>query len=77
VVKNYRLNDIVDQLLGLVDLVFGVGHDQTVQVFFLVAGVGGVGSALSFLDGTLSSDGNLCARLCFHLFQGVATRTNK
>jgi uncharacterized membrane protein YuzA (DUF378 family) len=72
-----RLNDVVNQLLGLVDLVFGVGHNKTMQVFFLVAGVCGVGAALSFLDGALASDGNLCTRLCFHLFQGVATRTNE
>jgi hypothetical protein len=40
--STYRLDDVVNQLLGLVHLVLGVGHDQTVKVFFLVAGVSGV-----------------------------------
>ena len=63
----YGFNDIVDQLLGLVDLILGVGHDKTVEVLFLVAGVSGVGTTLAFLDGALAADGNLGARLCLHL----------
>jgi hypothetical protein len=68
-----RFNDVVDQLLGLVDLVLGVGHDETVQILFLVAGVGGVGAALAFLDGTFTSDGNLGTRLLFHCLECVTT----
>jgi len=40
----------MDFLLGFVDFLFSVGHDKTMQVFFLVAGVSGVRAALSFLD---------------------------
>jgi hypothetical protein len=68
-----RFNDIVHKLLSLVDLFFGIGHNQTVQIFFLVATVSGVRSALSFLDGTFASNGNLGAGFGFHLLQGVST----
>ena len=33
----YGLNDVVNQLLRLVDLLLGVGHDQAVQILLLVA----------------------------------------
>jgi hypothetical protein len=52
-------NDIVDERFGLVDLLFGIGHDQTMQVFFLVAGVSGVRSSFAFLDRAFASDGDL------------------
>lgn len=73
----YSFNDVVNQLLGLVDFVLGIGHDQAVKVLFLVARVGSVGSALTFLHGAFASDSNLGARLCFHLLESVATRANK
>lgn len=52
----YRLNDLVNELLGLGDLFFGVGHDQTVQILILVARVSSVGLALALFDGSLSSN---------------------
>ena len=55
----YRLDDVVDQLLCLVDLFFRVGHDEAVQVFILVAGVSRVRLAFALLDGTLAADGDL------------------
>lgn len=57
----YSLNNIVNELLRLVNLLFGVGHDETVKIFLLVASVSGIRSTLAFLDGALSTDGNLGA----------------
>jgi hypothetical protein len=54
----YSLDDIVNQFLGFVDLLFGVGHDQAVEIFFLVTGVSCIRAAFSFLDGSLSTDCN-------------------
>lgn len=76
-VLNYRLDNVVDQLLGLVDLLFGLCHDQTMKVFFLVATVSGVRSTLSFLDGALATDSNFGTRLSLHFLQGIATRSYK
>jgi hypothetical protein len=56
-----RLNDIVDQLLRLVDLVLCVGHDQTVKVLFLVAGMGSIRAPFALFHGALSTNGNLGA----------------
>lgn len=67
----------MNQLLGLVDLFFSVCHDETVEILLLVAGVGSIGAALSFLDGALSSDGNLGLRFSFHFLERVTTRTNE
>lgn len=67
----------MDQLLRLVDLVFGVGHDEAMQVFLLVAGVSSVRSTLTLLDGAFAANRNLGARLGFHLLERVATRTNQ
>lgn len=75
--RTYSLNDIVNQFLGLIDLFFGIGHDETMQVLFLVAGVGGIGSAFAFLDGTLATNGNLGSRVAFHLLQSVTSRPDK
>jgi hypothetical protein len=72
-----RLNDVVNQLLGFVDLVFGVGHDQTMQILLLVAGVGGVGATFAFFDRSFTTDGNLGSRFGLHLLQGVAARANE
>lgn len=52
-------NHIVDQLLGLVDLLLGICHDQAMEVLFLVTGVRRVGTALALLDGSFSTDRNL------------------
>jgi hypothetical protein len=57
-----RLNDIVDQLFGLVDLVLGVGHDEAVEILLLVAGMGSIRTSFALLDGALSTDGDLGAR---------------
>jgi hypothetical protein len=75
--ETYRLNHIVNKLLRLVDLVLGVGHDQTVEIFFLVAGVSGVRSSFTLFDGAFAADRNLCARFGFHFLQRVSTRANK
>jgi hypothetical protein len=75
--KTYGFNDVVDEQLGLVDLLLGIGHDQAMEVLLHIAVVGGVAAALSFLDGALSSDGNLGARVLFHLLECVATRADE
>lgn len=73
----YSFDDIVDQLLCLIDLVFGVGHDQTVKVFLLVTGMSCVRSAFSFFHGAFATNGNLGTGLAFHLLEGIATRTDE
>jgi len=73
----YSLNNVVDRLLGLVNLVFSVGHDQTMQVLLLIAGVSGIRTAFSFLDGTFSANGDLCAGFGFHFLESVTTRSNE
>jgi hypothetical protein len=40
--RSGSLDDIVDEFLGFVDLVFGVGHDQAMQILFLIASVGSI-----------------------------------
>ncbi len=40
----------MDELLGFVDLLLRVGHDQTVEIFFLVASMSGIGSACTGLS---------------------------
>ena len=66
----------MNELLGLIDLVFGIGHDQTVQVFILVAGVSSVGFAFTLLDGAFAADGDLGAGFLLHGLEGVATWSN-
>ena len=73
----YRLNDIVHQFLGFVYLLLGIRHDQAMQILFLVASVSGVRTALSFLDGTFATNGNLGSRLGFHFLQGVSAGSYK
>jgi hypothetical protein len=70
-------NNVVNKLLGLVDFFFGICHNETVKIFFLVATVRGIGATLSFLDGAFTTNGNLGTRLGLHLFQGVSTRSYK
>lgn len=71
----YRLNDVVNKLLGFVYLLLGIGHDKAVEIFFLVASVSGIRSALALLDRALATNGNLGSRLGLHLLEGVATRS--
>lgn len=75
--RSYRLDNIMDQFLRLVDLVFSVGHDQTVQILLLIARVRGVGATFAFFDGPFTADGDLGARFRLHLLQSVATRANE
>jgi hypothetical protein len=67
----------VDELLGLVDLLLGIGHDQAVKILLLVAGVSGVRASFTLLDGALATDRNLGAGLGFHLLERVSTGANK
>jgi len=76
-ISTHRFNDVVDELLGLVDLVFGIGHDQTVQVLFLVARVSRVRPALAFLDRAFTTNRNLGTGFGLHLLECVATRANE
>jgi len=71
------LDNVVNQLLGLVHLLFSLCHDQTVEILLLVASVSGIRSAFSFLDGAFSTNGNLGARFGLHFLQGVSTRSYK
>ena len=75
--KTYSLNDIVDELLGLVDFLLGIGHNQAVQVLFLVAGVSCIRASFALLHRALATDCNLCLGFCFHLFERVSTRANE
>lgn len=76
-IATHRLNYVVHQLLGLVHLFFGVCHDQTVEILFLVACVSGVRAAFALLDGAFATNGNLGTRLGLHFLQGVSTRSYK
>ncbi len=64
--KTYSLNDVMNQLLGLIDLLLSIGHNQAMKIFLLVAGMSGVRTTFSFLHGTLSTDGDLGSGFCFH-----------
>ena len=69
----YRLDDVVNQLLGLVHFLLGVCHDQAVQVFVLVAGMSSVRLSLSFFDRSFAANCDLGTRLRLHLLQSIAT----
>lgn len=71
------LNNVVNQFLRFVDLVLGIGHDQTMQILFLVAGVSRVRTTFSFFDRALATNGNLGTRLSFHFLERVASRSDK
>lgn len=73
----YRLDHVMDQLFGLVNLLLGFCHNQTVEVFFLVAGVSGIRAAFAFFDRAFATDGDLGTRLILHLLERVTTRPNK
>jgi uncharacterized membrane protein len=70
-----RLNDVVNKLLGFVHLLLSISHDKAVEIFFLVASVSGIRSALALLDRALATNGNLGSRLGLHLLEGVSTRS--
>jgi hypothetical protein len=63
----------MNQLLGLVDFLLGIGHDQAVQIFVLVAGVSSVRLSLSFFHGALAANCDFGTGLCLHLLQCVST----
>ena len=75
--ETHSLNDVMDQLLCLVDLLLRIGHDQTMKIFLLVAGVSGIRTTFSFLDGSFSTDSNLGSGFSFHFLQGVSTRSDE
>ena len=68
-VETYRFDDIVNELLGLVDLLFSVCHDETVEIFILVDGVRSVGFSFALFHRAFTANRDLCLGLCFHLFQ--------
>src|SRR3712207_2763639 len=72
----YSLDDVVDELLGLVDLLLCVRHNQAVQIFLLVAGVSCVRPSFTLFHGALAANRNLCAGLSFYFIEGVPTRSN-
>lgn len=73
----HSLDDVVDQLLGLVNLVLALGHDQAVEILLLVARMGSVRATLALLDGALATNGNLGTRVILHLLECVATRADE
>jgi hypothetical protein len=73
--RSSGFNDVVDQLLRLVDLIFGIGHDQAVEILLLIAGVSGIRAAFTLLDGTFATNCNLCTGFGLHLLEGVTTGT--
>lgn len=75
--STYGFNDVVNQLLGFIDLLFGVCHNQAMEILLLVAGVSGVRTALSFLHGSFATDGDFSLRFSLHLLQRVSTGADK
>lgn len=73
----YRLDHVMDQLLGLVNLVLSVGHNQAVQILLLVAGVRSIRATLALFHGALSTNGNLGAGFGLHFLECVATRSDE
>jgi hypothetical protein len=73
----YSFDDLVNELFGFCNLLLGIGHDQAVEILVLVAGMGSIGLALTFLDRALSADCDLGQRLGFHVFQSVTTGTDE
>jgi hypothetical protein len=67
----------MDELFRFVHFLFGIRHDQTVQVFVLVAGVSCIRLALSFLDRSFAANSDLGAGLILHLLESVATRADE
>ena len=73
----YGLDDVVNELLGLVDLLLCVRHDQAVQVLLLVAGMSCVRASFTLLDRAFATNGNLCLGFRLHLLEGISTGANK
>jgi hypothetical protein len=73
----YSLNDVVDELLGLVDLLLGIGHDQAVQILFLVAGVSCVRSSFTLLHGAFATNRDLRTGFGLHFLECVSTGANE
>jgi hypothetical protein len=70
-------DDVVDECFRLVDFFLGICHDETMQVFFLIAGVSCVRSSLAFFNRAFASNGDFGSRFGFHFLERVATRPNK
>lgn len=66
----------MDQLLGLIDLVLRVRHDETVKIFILVAGMSSVRLSFTLLDGAFAANSDLGTGFILHLLQRIATRSN-
>lgn len=75
--RTYSFNDIVDQLLGLVDFVLAICHDETVQILLLIACMSGIRATLALFDGAFSTDCDLCAGVLLHGLERVTTRTDQ
>lgn len=75
--KEYGFDDVKDQLLRLLDFFLCICHDQTVEIFFLVASVSGVRSAFSFLNRAFASDCNFGSGLGLHFLEGISTRSDQ
>lgn len=71
------MGHIVNEFLCLVDLLFGVCHDQTMQVFVLVAGVGCIRFAFALFDRAFASNGDLGLGLGLHLLECVTARADE
>jgi hypothetical protein len=67
----------VDKLLGLVDLLLGICHDQTVKIFLLVAGMSCVRASFTLLDRAFATDRNFGLGFGLHLLEGISTGANK
>ena len=76
-IGTYSFDDLVDQFLSLIDLFLSIGHDKTMKIFLLVAGMSGIGAALSFFDTAFATNSNLGAGICLHSLESVASRSNK
>ena len=73
----YRLDDVVNQLFRLIDLLFRICHNKTMQVFFLIASVSSVRSTFPFLNRALATNGDFGTGFGFHLLESIATRSDE
>ena len=72
----YGCDDRVDEVDARSDFLWVVGGDETVQVLVRVRALV-LGSTLSLLDGSLSSDRDLCATLALHRLERVSSRADE
>jgi hypothetical protein len=63
----------MDKFLGFVDFLLCVCHDQAMEILFLIAGVSGIGAALSLFDRAFTANSDFGLRFSFHFFERVAT----